>query len=96
VTAMEFSTPTGTIGDVLLPGLSGSLLSANGSSIGLVNGEAHGVPGGKYRLITNGTANGTNGTTTASAPPAQYSGNAAGTLSASALVLGAAALAWLV
>jgi hypothetical protein len=93
---MEFSTPTGTVGDVLLPGLSGSLLSANGSSIALVNGEAHGVPGGNYRLITNGTTNGINGTTTASAPPAQYSGNGAATISASALALGAAVFAWLV
>jgi hypothetical protein len=96
VIAMEFSTPTGTIGDVLLPGLSGSLLGANGSSIALVNGEAHDVPGGKYRLVTNGTINGTNGTTTASAPPAQYSGNGAASLSASALALGAAVFAWLV
>lgn len=95
VTAMEFSTPAGTTGDVRLPGLTGSLLSANGSSIALVGGEAHDVPGGSYKLVTNGTVNGTNGTTTTSAPPAQYSGNGAATLSASALALGAAMFAWL-
>lgn len=96
VTAMEFSTPAGTVGDVRLPGLTGSLRSSNGSSIALVDGEAHNVPGGSYTLVTNGTVTGGNGTTTGSAPPAQYSGNSAATLSASALTLGAAIFAWLV
>lgn len=101
VTAMEFSTPAGTSGVVRLPGLSGSLQSANGSSIGLIDGEAHDVPGGSYTLRvtgSNGTmgGNGTNGTTpTGSSPPAQYSGNAATTLSSSALALGVAVFAWM-
>jgi len=95
VTAMKFSTPTGTTGDVRLPGLTGSLRSSNGSSIALVDGEAHNVPGGSYTLVTNGTVTGGNGTTTGSAPPAQYSGNSAATFSVSALALSAAVFAWL-
>jgi hypothetical protein len=95
VTAMEFSAPSGTTGDVRLPGLNGSLLSANGSSIALVDGEAHNVPGGNYKFIANGTSSRINGTSATSAPPAQYSGNGAATLSASALALGAAIFAWL-
>ena len=96
VTAMQFSTPTGTIGDVRLPGLTGSLRSANGSSIALVDGEAHDVPGGSYTLMTNGTTTGGNSTTTGSTPPAPYSGDSAATFSISALALGAAVFAWLV
>ena len=95
VTAMEFATPAGTIGNVRLPGLSGSLRSSNGSSITLANGEALNVPGGSYKLVTNGTVSGGNGSTTASSPPAQYSGNGAATLSASMVAMVAALFACL-
>lgn len=103
VTAMEFSTPSGTSGTVRLPGLSGSLMSSNGSSIALVDGEASDVPGGKYTLMTtggngtvggNGTTGGNGSTPTGSSPPAQYSGNSAATLSTSAIALLAAGFAW--
>jgi hypothetical protein len=97
VTAMEFSTPSGTSGVVRLPGLTGSLTSSNGSSIVLVDGEARDVPGGSYTLKVDGTMSGngtTNGTATGS-PPAQYSGNGAATLSGSALALGAGLFALL-
>jgi hypothetical protein len=98
VTAMEFSTPSGTSGAVRLPGLTGSLTSSNGSSIALVDGEARNVPGGSYTLKVDGSMSGngtTNGTATGSSPPAQYSGNGAATLSGSALALGAGLLALL-
>ena len=53
VTALSFSAPEGTIGSVSVPGVSGSLEDEKGNVIALVDGEASGVPGGDWKLITS-------------------------------------------
>lgn len=52
VTALNFSTPEGTVGSVSLPGVEGSLLDDAGNSVSLVGGEASGVSGGNWTLVT--------------------------------------------
>lgn len=51
VTALWFSTPRGTVGEVSLPGVEGVLRSDEGEEVALVDGEAAGVPGGDWTLV---------------------------------------------
>lgn len=53
VSGLEFETPVGTVGRVSLPGVVGELRSEDGELIKLVSGEAEGVKGGKWALITS-------------------------------------------
>lgn len=51
ITALSFEAPTGTAGDVVLPGTtSGSLTSSVGQTVALSSGTAQGVPGGSWKL----------------------------------------------
>ena len=52
ITAFKFATPTGTMGSVRLPGVSGKLMSDNGTAITLTNGVASSVSGGTWTLMT--------------------------------------------
>lgn len=52
VTALTFSTPKGTVGDVSLPGVEGTLRNDEGEEVALVDGEATGVAGGDWTLTT--------------------------------------------
>lgn len=45
-----FKTPTSTIGDVILPGTSGTLVSRTGQQVKLVKGAARGLRGGTWQL----------------------------------------------
>lgn len=54
VTALRFSTPEGTAGEVSLPGVEGVLRSDAGEVVVLVGGQASGVPGGSWTLVTSG------------------------------------------
>ena len=101
ITGFKFATPTGTSGRVSLPGVSGSLISSNGTSVPLVGGEASGVAGGNYTLslsgnstATNGTAGG-NGTTGTGATPSPYTGTGVAGTSFSVLALAGAVFAFM-
>lgn len=52
IQVLSFSTPAGTIGDVSLPGVEGSLRNGKGEVISLVDGQAGQVPGGNWTLVT--------------------------------------------
>ncbi|KAK3676338.1 hypothetical protein LTR78_003612 [Recurvomyces mirabilis] len=82
----SFQTPSGTSGTVKMSGVSGSLKSANGTMVPLVNGMASGVPGGNWTLLTTGNStlggNGgsgsaSNGTSGSGSGPVPYTGSAA-------------------
>jgi hypothetical protein len=79
ITGWVFTTPDGTTGRVSLPGTSGSLRSATGTSVALVDGAAVDVPGGTWTLVLGGNASSTGGsgsTNTTSGAPAVYTGGA--------------------
>ncbi|KAI0470049.1 Six-hairpin glycosidase [Xylariaceae sp. FL0804] len=50
IAALKFTTPSSTTGTVKLPGVSGSLISTNGTSVALVDGAASNVSGGTWIL----------------------------------------------
>lgn len=53
ITALTFTTPEGTVGEVSLgSGVEGSLHSEGGEVVELVGGEASGVSGGSWTLVT--------------------------------------------
>lgn len=51
VTALSFTTPSGTTGTVSLPGAMSGNLVRNGTTVALVDGEATGVSGGEWTLV---------------------------------------------
>lgn len=89
ITGMKFSAPTGTTGSVRVPGVSGTLMSSNGSSVPFTNGMASNVAGGSYTLMMSG--NGTSGgnVTSPSSPPAYTGGSAVATASSFLAVVAA-------
>ncbi|KAK3703778.1 hypothetical protein LTR37_014224 [Vermiconidia calcicola] len=82
ITGMKFVTPAGTMGSVRLPGVSGQLMSENGTLVSLVAGTARNVSGGTWTLRAAGA-------------PVQAEGKAASGTSMSALVIAAGILALL-
>ena len=76
ITGFKFSAPAGTTGSVKLPGVTGSLVSGNGTSVALTGGSASEVPGGNWTLVlsANGTTSGGNGTVGSTATPVPYTG----------------------
>ena len=88
---LTFTTPDGTSGNVVLPGVSGSLTSENGTSVPLADGRAENVPGGTWRLVSrsNGTS-GSTGTASGSAAVPEQTGNGASTVTASLFAIFAA------
>ncbi|TAQ83360.1 hypothetical protein B7494_g8318 [Chlorociboria aeruginascens] len=50
ISGLNFTTPTGTTGSVSLPGVAGRLISSDGTSVNLVNGDADGLAGGSWSL----------------------------------------------
>lgn len=97
ILTMEFATPAGTSGSVVLPGISGSLMSQNGTSVPLANGRSEGVAGGTWRLVRDGNST-TGGNSTASGPASvpEQTGNGASVVGTSMLAMGAAALALMI
>ncbi|KAK5169384.1 uncharacterized protein LTR77_005359 [Saxophila tyrrhenica] len=83
VGSLQFTTPSGTMGSVRIPGVSGSLTSSNGTSVSLVGGMARNVTGGAWTLQRNSV-------------PQAAEGKAANSLPVSALTLvaGLIALLW--
>lgn len=51
ILALKFETPTGTIGNVKLPGISGKLMGDNGTSVTLTGGIVSNVSGGTWTLM---------------------------------------------
>lgn len=52
VVEMDFTTPAGTTGSVVLPGVQGSLvLNTTGQAVNLVDGVADGLSGGEWILV---------------------------------------------
>jgi hypothetical protein len=56
ISSLKVTTPSGTIGTVKLPGISGSLVSTNGTSVTLSDGIASNVSGGTWTLQKSATA----------------------------------------
>ena len=62
ITTLTFETPAGTQGQIVLPGVSGSLRESDGDdTVKLVSGKAQGVKGGKWELVLDANAPVTNG-----------------------------------
>ena len=59
ITSMNFSTPAGTSGTVILPGYGGSLLGADGTAVTLTDGVAEGVKGGNWSFMVGFSPNAT-------------------------------------
>lgn len=97
IEGMTFTTPPGTSGSVVVPGVSGSLMSRNGTSVVLDGGRAENVSGGTWRLMSssNGTSGG-NGTASGGAAVPEQTANGAGLAGLSALALVAACLGMLI
>ncbi|KAI6862019.1 bacterial alpha-L-rhamnosidase domain-containing protein [Hortaea werneckii] len=78
ITGMRFQTPPGTMGSVSVPGVSGTLVNANGTTVQLQNGMAENVMGGIWMLMSNatGTVGGGGNGTMGSATPTPYTGAA--------------------
>ena len=74
VTSMNFSTPARTSGIVIIPGYTGSLSGADGTTVMLTGGVAEGVKGGNWSLVVSSSPNAT--TTSSATPPPQYTGAA--------------------
>jgi hypothetical protein len=51
VKEMSFVTPEGTVGSVMVPGVQGKLITSSGECVGLVDGRATGLKGGKWHLV---------------------------------------------
>ena len=96
IQGMTFTTPAGTSGNVVVPGVSGNLMNRNGTSVALMDGRAENVPGGTWRLMVsgNGTSAGGNGTVSGGAGvPQQTENGASGAGASSVFALVAAVLA---
>jgi len=77
--AYNFQTPPGTSGTFMMPGVSGSLRSSNGTTVQLANGVASNVAGGNWTLVVSGTSTsgnytGGSGTATTTASASAYTG----------------------
>ncbi|KAK4548537.1 hypothetical protein LTR36_009447 [Oleoguttula mirabilis] len=76
--AYSFQTPPGTAGTFMMPGVSGSLRSSNGTTIPLIDGAASNVAGGNWTLVVSGSSTSGNysggGTASTSATPTAYTG----------------------
>nr|OQO15778.1 hypothetical protein B0A51_17389 [Rachicladosporium sp. CCFEE 5018] len=96
ITGFTFTAPEGTTGRVSLPGVSGSLVSGNGTSVALVGGKVSELSGGIWtlKLSANGTFGG-NGTS-ATSSPVPYTGAGVAVTGSTVLSLVAAvcALMW--
>ena len=88
ITGMRFATPVGTTGSVSVPGVSGSLVSSNGTTIALKNGVAANVAGGTWTLKLSGNGTTISGNATATSSPVPYTGGT-GVLGISLLALAA-------
>lgn len=103
ITGMMFTTPSGTMGSVNVPGVNGMLINRNGTTVQLSNGMAENVPGGTWMLMGNATSTAPNGGTVGGgngtaggATPTPYTG-AASSFSASfvALTIGLSVFAFM-
>ncbi|KAJ5769023.1 hypothetical protein N7520_003582 [Penicillium odoratum] len=53
---LRFSTPVGTTGDFILPGVKGTLISTNGTRVALNGGVVSGLKGGNWTIVPGNSA----------------------------------------
>jgi hypothetical protein len=83
ISSLNFTTPSGTSGSIILPGIEGTLKSANGTSVQLADGAATQLAGGNWTLVV--TKSNASATGTSSNP--QSTGGATSPLSSTSLIL---------